>query len=188
MTGRLRRDEQNPELLYWQAGAEPSDEDRFVGRMFDTAISIDLTHQPRTLTSDESYELDRLRALAHERFAHPDWEYAETTGPAKAWNVEPPDGDGWVQNGFHNGGWERFDHHEEAYWMRPKPDGANGHVGLTPEQTDIVSAVLRLEQVVEERHGPGDVLYERLLTCDVPRLKQQFTDTMRRAYEETKES
>lgn len=70
---------------------------------------------------NENEELVRLRAHLHSRQSHPDWEYAHTHGPRKAFDGHKPEGAGWVPN-IHMGkdGWERFDYHEEAYWMRPK--------------------------------------------------------------------
>jgi len=62
----------------------------------------------------------------HARQSHPDFEYATTTGPRKAFDEHPPDGDGWVRNktrGVRGEGWERFDFHEEAYWMRRRQQG-----------------------------------------------------------------
>ena len=71
-------------------------------------------------------EVRRLQGILHEREMHPDYEYAETTGPRKAWYDadKPPKGEGWEPN-VHQGrdGWERFDYHEEAYWMRRKGSG-----------------------------------------------------------------
>lgn len=68
-------------------------------------------------------EAERLRGILHSREMHPDFEYATTDGPRKAWYDEDvsPEGDGWEPN-IHKGrdGWERFDYHEEAYWMRFK--------------------------------------------------------------------
>jgi hypothetical protein len=69
-------------------------------------------------------ERDALRTLLHSWRAHPDYEYTTTTGPRKAWwgSDDPPDGDGWVSNdAAGRNGWERFDYHEERYWMRRKP-------------------------------------------------------------------
>ncbi|MFB6392614.1 hypothetical protein [Polymorphospora lycopeni] len=64
--------------------------------------------------------------VLYARCSHPDWEYTVTEGPRKAWDDSdrPPEGDGWVKN-VHVGddGWERFDYHEEVWWMRPKPAG-----------------------------------------------------------------
>lgn len=57
--------------------------------------------------------------------AHPAFEYRTTEGPRKAWDAKgsrpyaPDDEPQWERN-VHRGdeGWERFDAHEEAYWMR----------------------------------------------------------------------
>lgn len=70
---------------------------------------------------NENEELVRLRVHLHSRQSHPDWEYTHTHGPRKAFDGHKPEGAGWVPN-IHMGknGWERFDYHEEAYWMRPK--------------------------------------------------------------------
>ena len=62
-------------------------------------------------------------AELHELRAHPDFEYATTTGPRKQWDLadEPPEGEGWERNveaGIPGEGWERFDYHEESYWRR----------------------------------------------------------------------
>lgn len=74
---------------------------------------------------DVRAELERLEAYLHARLMHPDYEYAETNGPRKNWMGvdKPPQGDGWERN-VHAGrdGWERFDYHEESYWMRPLPE------------------------------------------------------------------
>lgn len=74
---------------------------------------------------DSNKELARLTAYLHSRQLHPDYEYTATDGPRKAWYDEdvPPKGEGWVRN-VHRGrdGWERFDYHEEAYWMRLKQE------------------------------------------------------------------
>jgi hypothetical protein len=49
-------------------------------------------------------EIDRLTAVLHERHAHPDWEYATTTGPY-------PKGKGWVP---------QYQAEEGTDWRRPK--------------------------------------------------------------------
>jgi len=68
-----------------------------------------------------SEKLERLEAFLHSRTMHPDYEYAHTEGPRKYFDEDPPEGSGWFRNN-HIGrdGWERFDYHEEAYWMRLK--------------------------------------------------------------------
>lgn len=70
---------------------------------------------------DAIAEVERLAGLLHNRQNHPDYEYATTDGPRKNFDEDEPEGDGWVRN-VHIGrnGWERFDYHEEAYWMRIK--------------------------------------------------------------------
>ena len=64
---------------------------------------------------------DQLTHWLHSKQRHPDYEYETTTGPRKAWYDEDksPEGEGWERN-IHVGnyGWERFDYHEESYWMR----------------------------------------------------------------------
>ena len=66
----------------------------------------------------------------HARFAHPDWEYATTSGPRKQWddcNVPPLDENfepdtTWERNtDAGRDGWERFDYTEESYWRRRLP-------------------------------------------------------------------
>ena len=77
----------------------------------------------RARAVDVRGEYERLCAWLHEHALHPDYEYATTTGPRKAWEYSdvPPDGDGWARN-LHRGhpgeGWERFEYHEESYWLR----------------------------------------------------------------------
>lgn len=69
--------------------------------------------------------LERLEAWLHSKGLHPDYQYRTTDGPRKGWYDEdvPPEGEGWMRN-IHRGseGWERFDYHEESYWMRLKGD------------------------------------------------------------------
>ena len=64
----------------------------------------------------------RLVEFLHARSMHPDYEYATTEGERKNFDEHPPAGEGWERN-VHIGdkGWERFNYHEEAYWMRRKP-------------------------------------------------------------------
>lgn len=66
-------------------------------------------------------DLRRLHSILHRLEAHPDFEYATTKGPRKNWNGQVPEGDGWEKNTDKNGGWERFDFHEEEYYRRLKP-------------------------------------------------------------------
>lgn len=87
-----------------------------------------LAYEPEIPEVDEGkiaiQKLERLEGYLHSREQHPDYEYETTTGPRKAWYDEDvtPEGDGWEAN-VHKGdkGWERFEYHEEAYWMRLKP-------------------------------------------------------------------
>lgn len=60
----------------------------------------------------------------HRTFSVPGFEYKTTTGQRKNWDYGnvPPEGDGWVRNtAAGRDGWDRFEYHEESYWMRPKP-------------------------------------------------------------------
>ena len=72
--------------------------------------------------SEGEQKLARLEAWLHSRQMHPDYEYETTTGPRKAWdNCDvPPEGEGWERNTHRSDGFERFDYHEESYWMRKK--------------------------------------------------------------------
>lgn len=70
----------------------------------------------------DAAERARLEGFLHSHRIHPDYEYTSTSGQRKAWTGQsdpPDDRDGWEVN-RHVGrdGWERFDYHEEAYWMR----------------------------------------------------------------------
>lgn len=60
-----------------------------------------------------------VNTLMHRLEIHPDYEYAKTVGPRKAFDEHPPAREGWERN-IHRGrnGWERFATQEEAYWMR----------------------------------------------------------------------
>ena len=78
------------------------------------AIAQDLTEERDRLLKEN----ERLTNFLHSRRQHPDFEYATTDGPRKAWDVYKPDGEGWEKNIHYNDGWERFSYHEEAYWMR----------------------------------------------------------------------
>lgn len=74
----------------------------------------------------EKKERRDAEALLHAKGRHPDYEYATTRGGRKTWSDSdvPPEGEGWERN-IHMGrdGWERFDYHEESYWMRRKVGG-----------------------------------------------------------------
>ncbi len=71
-------------------------------------------------------ENERLEAFLHAHWMHPDYEYETTDGPRKMWSEAdcPPEGQGWERNihvgrvGSRDAGWDRFDYHEESYWMR----------------------------------------------------------------------
>ncbi len=54
-----------------------------------------------------------------------EWERATTSGPRKAFDEHPPEGEGWERDlDRGRNGWERFDYHEEAYWKRRRADRA----------------------------------------------------------------
>ena len=69
-------------------------------------------------------EIERMVVYLHSVEYHPDYEYATTRGPRKGFDQHSPGGEGWQRNiyrgrvGTPDAGWERFEHHEEAYWMR----------------------------------------------------------------------
>ena len=81
---------------------------------------------------------------------------------------DPPEGDGWIRN-THTGrdGWERFDHHEESYWMRWKgassnPTGIEAEVcqdiaarqakGITKYQTTVAENPLSLKEWLQHAY------------------------------------
>src|SRR5882724_4193438 len=67
--------------------------------------------------SDEEFS----DALMHASRCHPDYEYATTTNARKDGTSPMPDGLGWEPNRNVTGdgrNWERFEYHEENYWMR----------------------------------------------------------------------
>ncbi len=70
------------------------------------------------------------REELHRTESHPEYEYATTRGPRKVrtWAGERPEGEGWEPN-YYRGrpgeAWERFDYHEEAYWMRRRGSGGD---------------------------------------------------------------
>lgn len=72
----------------------------------------------------------------HQYRRHPDWEYATTRGPRKAFDNQPPDGDGWEPNVTRADpeAWERFDYHEEAYWRRRRTPARYAATSDTPER------------------------------------------------------
>lgn len=90
---------------------------------------------PQRRIEELEAESARLTAFLHRREMHPDYVYATTTGPRKAWSDEntPPEGEGWERN-THIGrnGWERFDYYEEAYWMRRRPAPTEDTPGDAP--------------------------------------------------------
>lgn len=49
----------------------------------------------------------------------------------------------------------------------------NAPTGL---QLDLLGLVVRLEQIREEESGADGFLFHRVLTCDLPRLRQHITD------------
>lgn len=72
---------------------------------------------------NDTEKLARIEDILHKGQRHPDYEYDSTDGPRKAWyeSDRPPEGGGWIRNTHKaDNGWERFDYHEESYWMRPK--------------------------------------------------------------------
>lgn len=90
-------------------------------------------------------------AALHARRAHPDYEYATTEGPRKAWDDidRPPYGDNgepdhtWERNvdaGRPGAGWDRFDYTEESYWRRRKPAAAVVESAATAFQTPVPTA------------------------------------------------
>lgn len=88
---------------------------------------------------------ERLReAGLHALFGHPGYEYRVTKGPRKAWHNadQPPEGEGWEPNtDAGRNGWERFEYHEEAYWRRPKADGAAAGSEQRPAECDYHHAI-----------------------------------------------
>lgn len=105
---------------------------RCMGIRHCTGLRVDGPH-PGKDAAEASYAEHAARdhgatateAQLHAGMRHPGWEYATTRGPRKQlWDYlsEPPEGDGWELNkDAGRGGWEREDHHEEAYWKRPVP-------------------------------------------------------------------
>lgn len=63
----------------------------------------------------------------HDRRSHPAYEYETTEGRRKAWDYSnvPPPGEGWERNKTASNpeAWERFEHTEESYWRRLRPEG-----------------------------------------------------------------
>ncbi len=101
---------------------------------------------------------ERLEAFLHSRTMHPDYEYETTEGQRKAFDESPPEGDGWKRN-THRGrnGWERFNYHEEAYWLRARLDTHAEPSGPDASgDTDSAGRVGIAPQVVEPRQAqPG---------------------------------
>ncbi len=86
---------------------------------FAAAIDCEIVDCAKSLPDQTQYTEEEL----HARRAHPDFEYETTTGPRKSWHdqMTPPEGEGWVVNiAAGRDGWDRFDYHEEMYWMRRK--------------------------------------------------------------------
>lgn len=90
------------------------------------ALALDVMAEGVTEAPQDD-RLAKLERWLHARQMHPDFEYATTSGPRKGWDDadRPPEGDGWERNtDYGNGGWERFDYHEESHWRRPRAEGA----------------------------------------------------------------
>jgi len=83
------------------------------------------------MTEGDHGRLHRLEKFLHSKCMHPDFIYATTDGPRKAFEPVPPDdGCEWEPNvDVGRDGWERFDYHEEAYWRRPKASVGDGRRG-----------------------------------------------------------
>lgn len=88
----------------------------------------DLVRCPGHAYTDRNRETVRVSRLHADR-AHPDFVYRTTKGPRKQWDsmdAPPTDNEGNPEPGWErnvdagDGGWERFDHHEETHWRRPK--------------------------------------------------------------------
>lgn len=122
-------------------------------------------------------------ARLHAQRAHPDYDYATTTGSRKQWldiDTPPSDGDGdpdptWERNidaGRAGMGWERFDYTEESYWRRRKPaatcdgsklyfDGPTEEFTLAPPDRRIVipsddgTPLVVIHPNGELEYGPG---------------------------------
>jgi hypothetical protein len=105
----------------------------------------------RRILDDWQQELDRRNAIyaqpdavLHARRLHPDYEYATTEGPRKAWahSDVPPDGDGWVRNtGVDDEGWERFEYTEESYWRRLRSEGERSRKPPLPPRHILLLAL-----------------------------------------------
>lgn len=78
----------------------------------------------RELKIEAANELIAMsEAELHATASHPNFDYMTTHGPRKGFDREDaPPAPGWVRN-VHRGrnGWERFDYHEESYWMQLRP-------------------------------------------------------------------
>lgn len=73
-------------------------------------------------------QLARPASELHAGCVHPGYEYVTTEGPRKRWDdADTPPDETWERNGDRGiDGWERFEHVEESYWRRPRPDGPRG--------------------------------------------------------------
>lgn len=74
-------------------------------------------------TLEKAAAFDGLVARLHQTCSHPDYEYDSKEYPRKfSWTVDPPEGFGWVENNYRDGGRTRYDNTEDYHFMRLKSD------------------------------------------------------------------
>lgn len=110
----------------WETVPRDQHPDTCAGEPFQVEVIARRPVRQRQQTDDELHQYRR----------HPDWEYATTRGPRKAFDNQPPDGDGWEPNITRADpeAWERFDYHEEAHWRRRRTPARYAATSDTPER------------------------------------------------------
>lgn len=116
MVGEVRRLEEEPRRAYGEREQRIEQ-----GRDCLLKTSVEQAKEIEQLSA----RLERAEGALHRLELHPDYEYVTAKGPRKASysHLMRPEGEDWIEN-LHRGrpgeGWDRFDYHEEAYWMRLK--------------------------------------------------------------------
>ena len=88
----------------------------------DQIVSVHYQHFSKDCFEYYKSRIAALESFLHSKEMHPDYEYETTEGARKYFDQHEPEGKNWQCNTNRGrDGWERFDYHEEAYWMRKKP-------------------------------------------------------------------
>lgn len=116
---------------------------------------------------------DALVTRLHETERHPDYEYGAREYPRKfGGDVCPPEGFGWVENTYRDGGMTRYDNTEDYFFMRLKSDAKKDPISpfsLPPIKMEPVSH----DDVLHMVFPDGITLSDRSFIIATPLLHVQ---------------